>query len=301
MTVVLSTKGSFTHIDLLHEKPGSDDSAHAYHQGWTEVLGFFLDELNGTTLRISRDFSVSTEQLFQALSMGALFRCVTTGDDFKEGKFEFREGGSYEYGIGKKDYARGTFLRIVPNEVIRFSWSTLDSGLEVKDTEVILFLEKLEVNRTRHHLVHDGLPTRQVSESHLAGWQDALESLSESLAREKGKMKAKREKEESQLDKVFFALSDRTRRSLLASLSEGDSSVTELSRPFNVTLQAIMKHLVVLEDAGLISVEKTGRVKKCHFEPEKLTDATEWVIRYQKHWENQLEGLEKYFKDLEYP
>ncbi len=118
-------------------------------------------------------------------------------------------------------------------------------------------------------------------------------------------MKAKSEKkineshvDESHLDRLFFALSDKTRRALLASLSEGDCSVTELSQPYNVTLQAIMKHLVVLEDAGLISVEKTGRVKKCHFVPESLTPATEWVTYYQKHWQNQLHGLEKYLQEL---
>lgn len=113
-------------------------------------------------------------------------------------------------------------------------------------------------------------------------------------------MKAKNEKkiDESHLDKLFFDLSDKTRRALLASLSERDCSVSELSQPFNVTLQAIMKHLVVLEDAGLISVEKTGRVKKCHFVPENLTPATEWVTYYQKHWQNQLHGLEKYLQEL---
>ncbi len=194
VTVVLTTKGAFTHIDLLHEKAGSVDSAHNYHQGWTEVLGLFLDELNGTTLHLAYDFNASPEQLFKALSMGALFRsvAVTVNVDAKlglnagepltkSGQIDFREGGRYDYPIGKNDFARGQFSRIVPNEMIRFSWSTLDSGLEIKDTEVSLFLEKLESNKTRLHLVHDGLPTRQVSDSHAKGWGSALESMSHNL------------------------------------------------------------------------------------------------------------------------
>lgn len=119
--------------------------------------------------------------------MGALFRSVSVqvvnaGEaNPKSGQIDFREGGSYDYPIGKNDFARGQFSRIVPNEIIRFTWSTLDSGLEIKDTEVSHFLEKLDSNKTSLHLVHDGLPTRQVSDSHVKGWESALESMSQYL------------------------------------------------------------------------------------------------------------------------
>lgn len=66
-----------------------------------------------------------------------------------------------------------------------------------------------------------------------------------------------------------------------------------------MSLPAIMKHLKILEEAQLISVEKNGRVKKCHFQPENLTPVTDWVSRYQKHWQDQLQGLEKYLKDMD--
>jgi DNA-binding transcriptional ArsR family regulator len=104
---------------------------------------------------------------------------------------------------------------------------------------------------------------------------------------------------EDELDRIFFALSDRTRRALLAQLSNGDSSVSNLAEPYEMSLQAIMKHLGILAEAGLISVEKTGRVKKCHFEPEHLAPASSWVNHYQKYWEGQLRSLEGYLETVE--
>lgn len=179
VTVYLKQKGAFTVLDLVHEKVTSMDSAHSYHQGWTEVLGLFLDELTGTTIRLHQDFDVSVEGLFQALAQGALFRCVTESDkDFQAGRIDFREGGSYDYPIGQQDYARGQFTKIVPNEQIRFTWSTLDSGMAVEETEVLLFLEKRDENKTRLHLVQDGLPNSTVSKSHIRGWSEALGQLS---------------------------------------------------------------------------------------------------------------------------
>lgn len=105
--------------------------------------------------------------------------------------------------------------------------------------------------------------------------------------------------DEDELDRIFFALSDRTRRALLAQLANGDSSVSDLAGPHEMSLQAVMKHLGILADAGLISVEKTGRVKKCHFEPEHLAPASSWVNHYQKYWEGQLKALEGYFETVE--
>jgi DNA-binding transcriptional ArsR family regulator len=110
-----------------------------------------------------------------------------------------------------------------------------------------------------------------------------------------------RARDEDKLDRVFHALSDRTRRALLRALSEGDSSVTALAEPFAMSLQAVMKHLAVLEAAELISVEKTGRVKRCHFEPEALVPASAWVKHYEAFWRRQLEGLEAFLDSVEKP
>ena len=109
----------------------------------------------------------------------------------------------------------------------------------------------------------------------------------------------KTEPDADELDRVFFALSDRTRRALLARLAEGDSSVSALAEPHAMSLQAVMKHLGILAEAGLISMEKTGRVKRCHFVPETLASASSWVNYYEKYWHSQLQGLERYLKDLD--
>jgi DNA-binding transcriptional ArsR family regulator len=101
------------------------------------------------------------------------------------------------------------------------------------------------------------------------------------------------------LDRLFFALSDRTRRALLAQLAGGDASVSDLAEPHAMSLQAVMKHLAILASAGLVSVEKTGRVKRCHFVPETLEPASQWVNRYERYWRGQLSALEGYLKDFE--
>lgn len=105
--------------------------------------------------------------------------------------------------------------------------------------------------------------------------------------------------DDDQLDRLFAALADRTRRALLAQLAAGDSSVSELAAPHAMSLQAVLKHLGVLEAAGLVSIEKTGRVKRCHFEAESLSPATEWVSYYQRYWEQRLSALGDFLKKLE--
>ncbi len=104
-------------------------------------------------------------------------------------------------------------------------------------------------------------------------------------------MKSSKRNEE-ELDRIFHALADSTRRKLLANLANGDSSVTDLARPFEMSLQAVMKHLDVLVDAGLVSVEKSGRVKRCHGEFAALKSAGHWVENYAQFWRGQLAGLE---------
>jgi DNA-binding transcriptional ArsR family regulator len=94
------------------------------------------------------------------------------------------------------------------------------------------------------------------------------------------------------LDRTFAALSDPTRRALLARLDEEDSvSISELARPFPVSLPAIMKHLDVLEDAGLITREKTGRTVNCQLQAKPMQDAMAWLNHYERYWNEKLDRL----------
>jgi DNA-binding transcriptional ArsR family regulator len=96
------------------------------------------------------------------------------------------------------------------------------------------------------------------------------------------------------LDATFSALADPTRRAILAALSGGQASVTELAQPYRMSLPAVMKHLRVLEDAGLVSQEKTGRIRRCRLAVQPLKQASEWLSFYRTFWENQLNALEQY-------
>ncbi|MFT5524450.1 MAG: DNA-binding transcriptional ArsR family regulator [Pirellulaceae bacterium] len=99
-----------------------------------------------------------------------------------------------------------------------------------------------------------------------------------------------------QLDETFFALSDPSRRMMLARLAGGDMTVAELSEPFEVSAPAISKHLKVLERAGLLSREREGRVRRCHLMAEPLKDALEWMQKYRIFWEAQLDQLADYLE-----
>jgi DNA-binding transcriptional ArsR family regulator len=97
---------------------------------------------------------------------------------------------------------------------------------------------------------------------------------------------------EASLDRTFSALADPTRRALLARLDEAESvTVSELARPFPVSLPAIMKHLDVLSDAGLIVRTKTGRTVACQLSPAPMEQAMEWLARYERYWTEQLDRL----------
>jgi len=97
---------------------------------------------------------------------------------------------------------------------------------------------------------------------------------------------------DDQLSAVFKALSDPTRRAILAELTKGDANVAELSAPFTVSQPAISKHLKVLEQAGLISRNRQATARLSHLEAEPLREATEWLANYQRFWEERFERLD---------
>ncbi|HEX4328425.1 MAG TPA: metalloregulator ArsR/SmtB family transcription factor [Burkholderiales bacterium] len=96
------------------------------------------------------------------------------------------------------------------------------------------------------------------------------------------------------LDAVFAALADGTRRAVLQSLDAGPRSVTELAAPHGMSLPGFMKHLRVLEDAGLIAREKSGRVVSCTLSPAPMRDAAAWLAHYEKFWNERLDALARY-------
>ncbi|WP_455217031.1 ArsR/SmtB family transcription factor [Kaarinaea lacus] len=98
------------------------------------------------------------------------------------------------------------------------------------------------------------------------------------------------------LDKAFAALSDPTRRAILARLSEGEAQVTELAQPFGMSLPAVSKHLKVLEKASLVTRHVDGRVHRFHVNPEPLKQASAWIEHYQQFWRQQLEALGDYLE-----
>lgn len=102
------------------------------------------------------------------------------------------------------------------------------------------------------------------------------------------------------LDRTFAALADPTRRALLARLDEENGlSVSELARPFPVSLPAIMKHLDVLSDAGLIARTKTGRTVECRLSPAPMEQAMNWLARYERYWTQQLDQLAAFLEEDE--
>jgi DNA-binding transcriptional ArsR family regulator len=97
------------------------------------------------------------------------------------------------------------------------------------------------------------------------------------------------------LDRTFAALVDGTRRAILARLEREDSAtVSELAQPFVIKLPAVMKHLDVLHDAGLISRSKAGRIVTVRLRPEPMREAMDWLQRYQRFWSRSLDRLAAY-------
>ena len=93
------------------------------------------------------------------------------------------------------------------------------------------------------------------------------------------------------VDRVFHALGDSTRRTILERLSQGPMSVSRLAEPLDVTLAAVVQHLQVLEESGLIRTEKLGRVRTCSIEPSGLSVASEWIGHRRTMWERRLDRL----------
>ncbi|HKQ29583.1 MAG TPA: metalloregulator ArsR/SmtB family transcription factor [Burkholderiales bacterium] len=104
---------------------------------------------------------------------------------------------------------------------------------------------------------------------------------------------------DDELDTIFAALSDRTRRHVLASLEQGSRPVTELANQHQMSLPGFMKHLAVLEDAGLIERSKEGRVVRCTLQPEPMKEAHSWIAHYEKFWSDKLDSLARYLYQQE--
>jgi DNA-binding transcriptional ArsR family regulator len=101
------------------------------------------------------------------------------------------------------------------------------------------------------------------------------------------------------LDHLFHALADPARRAMVERLSRGPAPVSELARPLPMSLPAAMQHLGVLEAAGLVRTEKTGRVRTCAIEPGALSLAEQWINARRIEWEHRLDRLDDYLKTLE--
>lgn len=102
----------------------------------------------------------------------------------------------------------------------------------------------------------------------------------------------------ARLDTSFAALSDATRRGVLAQLGRSDASITDLAKTFHMTLTGMKKHVGVLEQAGLVTTKKTGRVRKCQLGPRRLKEETVWLERYRQRWDERFDELDKVVEEL---
>src|SRR5882724_4696557 len=100
------------------------------------------------------------------------------------------------------------------------------------------------------------------------------------------------------LDRTFQAPADSTRRAILAELTRGPSSVSKLARPLAMSLPAVMQHLAVLEESGLVRSEKIGRVRTCRIEPKALGTAEQWISQRRLEWERRFDRLGVYLETL---
>jgi DNA-binding transcriptional ArsR family regulator len=102
-----------------------------------------------------------------------------------------------------------------------------------------------------------------------------------------------------QLSRTFAALSDPTRRAILARLADGGATVTELAAPFEMSLPAVSKHLKVLERAGLIARGREAQWRPCRLEPAPLEDAADWLERYRLFWEGSFDRLDDHLREIQ--
>lgn len=101
------------------------------------------------------------------------------------------------------------------------------------------------------------------------------------------------------LSTIFAALADPTRRAILARLSSGEASVTELAEPFDMSLPAVSKHLKVLERAGLIERGREAQWRPCRLRANPLREVDDWVEQYRRHWEESFDRLDEYLRQLQ--
>lgn len=101
------------------------------------------------------------------------------------------------------------------------------------------------------------------------------------------------------VDRVFQALGDSTRRAIVERLSRGSSSVSDLAKPLDVTLAAVVQHLQVLEESGLVRTEKVGRVRSCFIRPEGLRLAESWISERRTLWERRFDRLAELIEEKE--
>jgi DNA-binding transcriptional ArsR family regulator len=100
------------------------------------------------------------------------------------------------------------------------------------------------------------------------------------------------------LDASFGAISDATRRGVLEQLGRSDASITDLAERFHMTLTGMKKHVGILEQAGLVSTEKVGRVRTCKLGPRRLEEETAWIEKYRKLWDARFDELDKVVEEL---
>ena len=100
------------------------------------------------------------------------------------------------------------------------------------------------------------------------------------------------------LSATFAALADPTRRAILARLSSGEATVTELAEPFDISLPAISRHLKVLERAGLIERGREAQWRPCRLQAQPLREVDDWVEQYRRHWEERFDRLDAYLRTL---
>ncbi|HEX5041496.1 MAG TPA: metalloregulator ArsR/SmtB family transcription factor [Candidatus Polarisedimenticolaceae bacterium] len=103
----------------------------------------------------------------------------------------------------------------------------------------------------------------------------------------------------ARLDASFAALSDATRRGVLEQLGRADASITDLADKFRMTLTGMKKHVGVLEQAGLVTTEKVGRVRTCTLGPRRLEDETAWIERYRRLWDARFDELDRVVDELQ--
>jgi DNA-binding transcriptional ArsR family regulator len=103
---------------------------------------------------------------------------------------------------------------------------------------------------------------------------------------------------QGRLDASFAALSDATRRGVLQQLVRSDASITDLAEKFQMTLTGMKKHVGVLEQAGLVTTEKVGRVRTCTLGPRRLEEETAWIERYRQLWDARFDELDQVVEEL---